>query len=175
MAYPYNPNLSFKPNEKVHYVAFDAGLLNTSNHSSYSIFFEQPFRNVVSIGIESAVLTKPSVDCDYVSLKIKDITNITSSGVIDNTTGKIKKLQTLDEAFAIFQFDPCCETSSKQLFKNHDIQSNFKELHTPIGKLDNLDLQWCVTNYTTMGQEPVFTNVSKNNDHSFILKIVTCS
>ena len=45
MAFPHNPNLSFKPSLKDHFVAFDSGILGvTNNVDSYTIEFDEPYK-----------------------------------------------------------------------------------------------------------------------------------
>lgn len=140
MAYPHNPNLSFKPSMKEHFIAFDSAL--ATNQNKYTIEFEQPYRNVVSIGVESALL--PKNDNEYVALKLNNISNLESSGIMNN--GTIHNAKVLNDAFSIFHFDPNI-SSDKQFFSQTDVRPNHRELRTPIGKLASLDISWETAKY----------------------------
>ena len=164
MAFPYNPQLSFKPSETHHYVAFDSDSSELSNQNDYMIHFESPYKNVVSISIESACL--PKGDNDYVTLKLNDIDNVQSAGIMTED-GKIQREKAIDNAFAIFHFDHSTEHDGKekQFFVSSDIIPNTKHLQSPIGRLASLHVRW----------ESKSDNAFTDNNHVFVLKITTIS
>lgn len=184
MAFPHNPNLSFKPSLKDHFVAFDSGILGvTNNVDSYTIEFDEPYKNVVAIGVESAILTRSHTSCDYTTLKLNNISNLDSSGVCKDDTRYITKIDAMDTAFAVFQFDPKLVINSKQFFKHCDIYPNHRELRNPIGKLSCLNLNWKISDYTTNQATNQVTEVDAGfentiaikSNHNLIFKITTCS
>ena len=96
----------------------------------------------MSIGVESALLPRHN-SIEYIALKLNNIANLESCGVMNQ--GKIHKTAALDDAFAVFQFDP--NTTGKQFFKEGDVRPNHRELRTPIGKLAKLDVSWETSKY----------------------------
>ena len=155
--YARNPNLTFKPDENENYVVFDSSLVTTTQ-DEYTIEFDQPFKNVVEITIEQAVLPRGTNNC--LALHINDISNFEHSGVMQS--GKIVNSDYLDNAFAVFLFDPS-KTSDSQRFSKTDIKPCGKRLQTPIGKLANLKVKW-------MGDSDGDTIT----DHYLVFKICTC-
>lgn len=160
MAYPHNPQLSFKPGQVDHYVAFDSN--SVTNQNDYMIYFDQAYRNVVAISLESAHL--PYNNNETLSLKLNDIDNIQAGGVM-NANGSIDCKSYLDNTFALFHFDH--DVSTKQHFQSSDIIPNVKELKSPIGRLGQLHLVWNTEN----GGE-AFNNTSR---HVLVFKITTVS
>ena len=160
MSYPYNPNLSFGPSTVDHYVAFDSSVLTTTAKNEYTIFFEQVYRNVISLSIVSASL--PVVD-NTVILKINDFENIDSGGIQEN--GNILLNSSLNNAFALFHYDKSHNEDTPQHFTESDIIPNKKILLTPVAKLGSIKLKWV---------NPGNSLVSIGN-HTLVFKITTCS
>lgn len=151
--YVHNPNLTFKPDENEHYVVFDSSSATLKNE--YTIEFDQPFKNVVELTVEQAVLPRGTNSC--LALHINGISSFEHSGVMDS--GKIVNSDYLDNAFAVFLFDP--SKTGSQRFSKTDIKPCGKRLQTPIGKLANLKVKW-------MGDGDTIT------DHYLVFKICTC-
>ena len=155
--YPHNPNISFKPTLNEHYVAFDSSAVNDNNE--YIIHFEQVYRNVVSVSLESAFL--PCIQNQCIALHIKDMDNLESGGVFED--GKVKPVSWIDNAFSLFHFEND-DTSGYKHFSDSDIIPRKRELQTPIGKLAQLHLSWVNT-----GTE------FNDKNHTLIFKITTSS
>ena len=161
MAYPHNPNLSFHPSAVDHYVAFDSNDTLVNNKNKYRIDFEQAYRNVVSISLVSAYLAKKE---RCVTMKIDDLSNIQSGGILSN--GSLQSKSYLDDAFSVFHFDQSLSNDVKQHFGEGDMIPHTKHLLSPIAKLAYLNISWHDENDgSPMGDD----------DHVLIFKITTSS
>ena len=161
MSYPYNPNLSFKPSTVEHYVAFDSSVLSSQDKSEYTIFFEQVYRNVISLSVVSAKLEVLS-DVDSAILKINDFEILDSCGIQQN--GNVIPNSSLNNTFALFHYDKSHSENTSQHFTESDIIPNTKVLLTPVAKLGSLQLKWI---------QP--SNLPISFDHTLVFKITTCS